>query len=301
MENCKLSLILPVYNVENYLKPCLESLVSQNFECMEIIAVNDGSTDRSPEILKDFQSRFPEKIKIFTTENRGVSHARNYGFSKSTGKYVWFIDSDDFIAPDACSILIKKAEQDANDLVLFSHYEENQKTGEAAVSTCPCKTQNFSVKEHPEQLALFSPYPWDKLIKRSLFEGLFFPEGIRFEDLPVAFLLMTKAASIGYVEKHFLFRFRQIITNYEKGKKELKCRLINSSFDYLEKYYPHWKENPYLSTLLNDYIYRMLFLYTSRKKMLHLVNICDGKPKYFQKLYVVTQKKLHPKGGVPKK
>ena len=68
MENCKLSLILPVYNVENYLKPCLESLVSQNFECMEIIAVNDGSTDRSPEILKDFQSRFPEKIKIFTTE-----------------------------------------------------------------------------------------------------------------------------------------------------------------------------------------------------------------------------------------
>lgn len=61
MENCKLSLILPVYNVENYLKPCLESLVSQNFECMEIIAVNDGSTDRSPEILKDFQSRFPEK------------------------------------------------------------------------------------------------------------------------------------------------------------------------------------------------------------------------------------------------
>ena len=310
MENCKLSLILPVYNVENYLKPCLESLVSQNFECMEIIAVNDGSTDRSPEILKDFQSRFPKKIKIFTTENKGVSHARNYGFSKA----------------DACSMLIKKAEQDENDLVLFSHYEENQKTGESSVSACPCKTQNFSVKEHPEQLALFSPYPWDKLIKRSLFEGLFFPEGIRFEDLPVAFLLMTKAASIGYIEKplytyrkrigflsrltegttditvkHFLFRFRQIITNYEKGKKELKCRLINSSFDYLEKYYPHWKENPYLSTLLNDYIYRMLFLYSSRKKMLHLVNICSGKPKYFQKLYVVTQKKLHPKGGVPKK
>ena len=209
------------------------------------------------------------------------------------------------------------------------------------------------MKESPEQLALFSPYPWDKLIKRSLFEGLSFPEGIRFEDLPAAFLLMTKAASIGYVEKplytyrkrigflsgltdgtadifkaleflrksleqrglltlyekeleyitvkHFLFRFRQIITNYEKGKKELKCRLINSSFDYLERYYPNWKENPYLSTLLNDYIYRMLFLYSSRKKMLRLVNICDGKPKYFQKLYVVTQKKLHPKGGVPVK
>lgn len=353
MENCKISIVLPVYNVETYLAPCLESLVSQNFPNMEIIAVNDGSTDRSPEILKDFQSRFPEKIKIFTTENKGVSHARNYGASMASGEYLWFVDSDDFISEDACRLLYEKAKKDKNDLVLFSHYEENQKTGERTVSPCPCKEQNFSVKEHPEQLALFSPYPWDKLIKRSLFDGLFFPEGIRFEDLPVAFLLMTKASSVGYVEKplytyrkrigflsgltegtmdifkasdflrnsldemgflplyekeleyvtvkHFLFRFRQIITNYDKGKKELKCRLINSSFEYLEKYYPNWKENPYLSTLLNDYIYRMLFLYSSRKKMLRLVTLCDGKPKYFQKLYVVTQKKLHPKGGVPAK
>lgn len=353
MENCKISIVLPVYNVETYLAPCLESLVSQNFPNMEIIAVNDGSTDRSPEILKDFQSRFPEKIKIFTTENKGVSHARNYGASMASGEYLWFVDSDDFISEDACRLLYEKAKKDKNDLVLFSHYEENQKTGERTVSPCPCKEQNFSVKEHPEQLALFSPYPWDKLIKRSLFGGLFFPEGIRFEDLPVAFLLMTKASSVGYVEKplytyrkrigflsgltegtmdifkasdflrnsldemgflplyekeleyvtvkHFLFRFRQIITNYDKGKKELKCRLINSSFEYLEKYYPNWKENPYLSTLLNDYIYRMLFLYSSRKKMLRLVTLCDGKPKYFQKLYVVTQKKLHPKGGVPAK
>lgn len=353
MENCKISIVLPVYNVETYLAPCLESLVSQNFPNMEIIAVNDGSTDKSPEILKDFQSRFPEKIKIFTTENKGVSHARNYGASMASGEYLWFVDSDDFISEDACRLLYEKAKKDKNELVLFSHYEENQKTGERTVSPCPCKEQNFSVKERPEQLALFSPYPWDKLIKRSLFDGLFFPEGIRFEDLPVAFLLMTKASSVGYVEKplytyrkrigflsgltegtmdifkasdflrnsldemgflpmyekeleyvtvkHFLFRFRQIITNYDKGKKELKCRLINSSFDYLEKYYPNWKENPYLSTLLNDYIYRMLFLYSSRKKMLRLVTLCDGKPKYFQKLYVVTQKKLHPKGGVPVK
>lgn len=353
MENCKISIVLPVYNVETYLAPCLESLVSQNFPNMEIIAVNDGSTDRSPEILKDFQSRFPEKIKIFTTENKGVSHARNYGASMASGEYLWFVDSDDFISEDACRLLYEKAKKDKNELVLFSHYEENQKTGERTVSPCPCKEQNFSVKERPEQLALFSPYPWDKLIKRSLFDGLFFPEGIRFEDLPVAFLLMTKASSVGYVEKplytyrkrigflsgltegtmdifkasdflrnsldemgflpmykkeleyvtvkHFLFRFRQIITNYDKGKKELKCRLINSSFEYLEKYYPNWKENPYLSTLLNDYIYRMLFLYSSRKKMLRLVTLCDGKPKYFQKLYVVTQKKLHPKGGVPAK
>ena len=210
MENCKLSLILPVYNVETYLTPCLESLVCQSFHDMEIIAVNDGSTDKSPEILKDFQSRFPEKIKIFTTENKGVSHARNYGFSKASGEYVWFIDSDDFIEPDACSILMEKADQDKNDLILFSHYEENQKTGETSVSPCPCKKQNFSVKESPEQLALFSPYPWDKLIKRSLFEGLSFPEGIRFEDLPAAFLLMTKAASIGYVEKP-LYTYRKRI------------------------------------------------------------------------------------------
>lgn len=353
MKNCKISIILPVYNVEAYLKPCLESLIAQNFENMEIIAVNDGSTDKSPEILKGFQTRFPEKIKVYTTENKGVSHARNYGFSMAEGEYVWFVDSDDFISPDACRLLYEKAERDKNDLVLFSHYEENQKTGESTLSALPCKEQNFSVKAQPRQLALFSPYPWDKLIKRTLFNGLSFPEGMRFEDLPVAFLLMTKAHSIGYIEKpvytyrkrvgflsgltegtmdilksaellkksmeeaeifslyekeaefvtvkHFFFRFRQIITNYDRGKKDLKCRLINGCFDYLEKEYPQWLNNPYLSTLLNDYIYRMLFLYTSRQKMLRLVKICDGTPRYFQKAYVVISKKLHPKGGVPQK
>ena len=134
MENCKISIVLPVYNVETYLAPCLESLVSQNFPNMEIIAVNDGSTDRSPEILKDFQSRFPEKIKIFTTENKGVSHARNYGASMASGEYLWFVDSDDFISDDACRLLYEKAKKDKNDLVLFSHYEENQKTGERTVN-----------------------------------------------------------------------------------------------------------------------------------------------------------------------
>ncbi len=351
MKNCKLSIILPVYNVEAYLKPCLESLTSQTLDSMEIIAVNDGSTDKSPEILQDFQSRFPQILKIFTTENKGVSHARNYGFSKSRGEYVWFVDSDDYISPDACRLLYEKANQDQNDLILFPYYEENQKTGEKLPSPQVCTEQNFRVETSPRQLALVSPYPWNKLIKRELFEGLAFPEGIRFEDLPIAFLLMVKARSIGYMSqclyiyrkqigflnnltegtldiltavdflkeslqemncfsqykkeaefvtlKHFFFRFRQIITNYDKDKKDLKYRLINGCFDYLEQEYPNWKENPYLTPLLNDYISRMLFLYSSRKKMLRLVTVCSGKPRYFQKAYVVTQKKLHPESGLP--
>ncbi|MDO5135005.1 MAG: glycosyltransferase family 2 protein [Eubacteriales bacterium] len=197
MDSYKISVILPVYNVEKYLSGCLESLVSQDFSGLEIVAVDDGSTDKSPEILRDFQRRHPQKLFIHTTENRGVSCARNYGFSKSRGKYIWFVDSDDQVEPDACRRLYEKAETDGNDLVIFSYYNVDPSTGEKKPFSISTQSQNFQVSQKPCELPLISPYPWIKFIRRSLFQGLAFPPGIRFEDLPVAYLLAAKARSIG--------------------------------------------------------------------------------------------------------
>lgn len=105
MKAFKVSIILPVYNVEKYLPACLESLVNQTLDEVEIVAVNDGSTDGSLAILEQWQERYPGKLFIYTTENHGVSHARNLGFSKSRGEYVWFVDSDDYVETDACWLL----------------------------------------------------------------------------------------------------------------------------------------------------------------------------------------------------
>ena len=203
MKSFKVSIILPVYNVEKYLSACLDSLLAQTLEEIEIVAVNDGSTDGSLQILQAYQSLNPEKLFIFSTENHGVSRARNYGFAHSHGEYVWFVDSDDFVEPDACRLLYEKATADGNDLVLFRYYNVDSETGVRKEYIASCHDQNFRVADKPYELPAISPYPWIKFIHRDLFNGLCFPEGIRFEDLPVAYLLAVKARSIGYVDQCF--------------------------------------------------------------------------------------------------
>ena len=203
MKSFKVSIILPVYNVEKYLSACLDSLLAQTLEEIEIVAVNDGSTDGSLQILQAYQSLNPEKLFIFSTENHGVSRARNYGFAHSHGEYVWLVDSDDFVEPDACRLLYEKATADGNDLVLFRYYNVDSETGVRKEYIASCHNQNFRVADKPYELPAISPYPWIKFIHRDLFNGLCFPEGIRFEDLPVAYLLAVKARSIGYVDQCF--------------------------------------------------------------------------------------------------
>ncbi len=94
----KISVIVPVYNVENYLEKCLNSLVSQTLEEIEILVINDGSTDDSQKIIDVFQNKFPEKIKAFIKENGGLSDARNFGIDRATGEFLAFVDSDDYVS-----------------------------------------------------------------------------------------------------------------------------------------------------------------------------------------------------------
>ena len=105
MTACKVSIIVPVYNTSEYLKNCIDSLLAQTLSEIEIIAVNDGSTDNSFQILKEYQALHPNKVYVYNTENKGVSHARNFGVTKSSGQYLWFVDSDDCVEPNACEEL----------------------------------------------------------------------------------------------------------------------------------------------------------------------------------------------------
>ena len=147
-----------------------------------------------------YQSLNPEKLFIFSTENHGVSR---HELRLPSMRYVWFVDSDDFVEPDACRLLYEKATADGNDLVLFRYYNVDSETGVRKEYIASCHNQNFRVADKPYELPAISPYPWIKFIHRDLFNGLCFPEGIRFEDLPVAYLLAVKARSIGYVDQCF--------------------------------------------------------------------------------------------------
>jgi len=117
----KFSIIIPIYNVEQYLPKCLDSLVNQTYADIEIICVNDGSPDNSLQILKKYASK-DERIKIINQENQGVSIARNVGINNATGDYILFVDADDWIETNTCNILNKNIEKNNLDLIIFNAY-----------------------------------------------------------------------------------------------------------------------------------------------------------------------------------
>ena len=126
----KVSIIVPVYNVEKYLCQCLESLVHQTLTDIEIICVNDGSTDNSLGILNKY-AQLDSRIKVFSQKNQGVSSARNLGLEKVNGEYITFVDSDDWIELNACEILYNTAQERNTDILLCSYYnyDNNRKYG----------------------------------------------------------------------------------------------------------------------------------------------------------------------------
>ncbi len=210
--NFKVSIVMPVYNVERYLPACLESIIAQTLPDIEIVAVNDGSPDNSIRILEDYKRRYPESMKVFTTENRGVSHARNYGLKQATGEFVLFVDSDDYIEPDMCEKLYTKAIQDNNDIVVCGRFNvyEREHIGEVTKEATGTLliNRNFRLVDEKYELAHISPFPWDKLFRRSILEGLEFPEKMRFEDLVLVFEACCRAKSIGVVEEP-LYNYRR--------------------------------------------------------------------------------------------
>lgn len=119
----KVSIIVPVYNVERYLRQCLDSLVNQTYQNIEIICVDDGSTDASSEILTEYALK-NSKVRVIRQENSGLSAARNVGFSFATGEYVMYVDSDDWIDVCTCEKAVFKAEEHAADLVMWPYIRE---------------------------------------------------------------------------------------------------------------------------------------------------------------------------------
>jgi glycosyltransferase involved in cell wall biosynthesis len=118
MDNPLISIVIPVYNVEQYLDECLESVINQTYKNIEIIAVNDGSTDRSLHILKEYAKKY-RNIKVLNQENRGNSIARNRGIEQAKGKYINFLDSDDYLALDTIENLVNQMEKHNLDIIRF--------------------------------------------------------------------------------------------------------------------------------------------------------------------------------------
>lgn len=123
MIEAKVSVIIAVYNTEAYLEKCIDSVMSQDYQDIELILVDDGSTDRSPVIMEEYKNRYPGKITVLKKENGGQASARNLALRNITGRYLTFMDSDDYIAPDYISTLVSAATENDSDAVISGQYK----------------------------------------------------------------------------------------------------------------------------------------------------------------------------------
>ena len=172
MNNPKVSVIIPVYNAERYLKQCLDSIINQTLKEIEIICVDDGSTDSSLEILKKYEKK-DGRVQIIQQKNQFAGVARNNGLKIARGKYVFFIDSDDFCEISLLNSVFLVAEKNNVDIVAFDHYlyDEKNKTNKRIYDVnyrniIEKKNNIFNYKDFPTRImSSINPVPWNKLIK----------------------------------------------------------------------------------------------------------------------------------------
>lgn len=190
----KVSVIVPVYNVEKYLRKCLDSLVNQTFSDYEVILVNDGSTDNSQNIIDEYASKYP-CIKALKKDNGGMSSARNVGLDVATGDYYAFVDSDDFVELDFLEKMYNKAIQEESDVVICDYYALNEE--EKRMIKCH---MNFSPEQKREYL-LSPPMVWSKLIKKDILKKVRFKEGIYYEDLDICVRMIPFINRVSFVDE----------------------------------------------------------------------------------------------------
>lgn len=176
-----ISVIVPVYNVEAYLPHCMESLLCQSYRALEIILIDDGSTDSSGALCDEYGAK-DSRVRVIHKENGGAASAKNAGLRVATGEYLSFVDSDDYLEPDAYAFLMEQLETYQADVVQSGYrnvFPDHREDRVSAASVCKY--------ENPEYLRRFAKdwtcaLLWDKLYKRSLFDGIFFEEGHIIDD-----------------------------------------------------------------------------------------------------------------------
>ena len=189
------SVIVPIYNVENYVKKCLDSLVAQTLKDVEFILIDDGSIDNSGKIADQYSS--DPRFHIFHTENRGLSADRNYGIDQSHGEYLMFVDGDDWVVPDFCRTPYETAIANNADLVIFKasdEIREKNSTHKKLTNSITGSIDFYTAFEYGRNVA------WNKLYKKELFNNIRYPEGRVYEDIATTYKIEYISTNIVFIE-----------------------------------------------------------------------------------------------------
>lgn len=227
----KVSIIVPVYNVELYLRRCLESLVNQTLKDIEIIIVDDGSKDSSADIAKEYEKKY-SNIKYYRKENGGLSDARNYGLKYATGKYIAFLDSDDYVEKSLYEKMYEKAKKEDSDMVECNFYWSYPRKNKKDIGQ-----KYYGKKEMIEKARVVA---WNKLYKKEIIDksGIEFPKGLVYEDVEFFYKIVPYIENVSFVKEPLIYyvqRKKSIINTQDQKTQDIFKILDNVLSYYKEK------------------------------------------------------------------
>lgn len=228
----KVSIIIPVYNSEKYIGKCLDSIISQTYSNYEIIVVNDGSTDGSKEVIESYTKKYPEKIWFINQENKGVANTRNDCIKRANGKYIMFIDNDDWIDSDYVETFINAIEKDDLDVVIGG-YRRPSDTGKII--------RNVELKDE-EWSKFIVAAPWAKIYKKDYliknkieFLDANIGEDVYF-NLKALLLSRAKIKILDYIGYNWFFNTKSLSNSKQKDIRDLQVyELLNNCYDMIKE------------------------------------------------------------------
>lgn len=258
----KVSIVVPIYNVANYLTKCIDSLLSQTLKEIEIILINDGSTDNSKKIIKSYKD---SRIVFIDKQNSGIGSTRNLGIERAKGEYISFIDSDDYVSKYFCEKMYQKAIKDKCDVVICDYYEDNN-------GLIPVKFKHFEdtfLKDNPTLINNINLGPCNKIFKRELFKNKEnrFEENLKYEDAPLVCKLLCEANKIGKVDEflHYYIIHKKNQTNV-RDSRIFDILVIAEKINIILSKYKYMKESSLnlLVMILTDYTIQQRYIKSSK-------------------------------------
>lgn len=248
-----ISIIIPAYNCEKYIKRCVSSIENQTFMDFEIIIVNDGSIDNTIQVCNELKKIY-SNIRVITQKNSGVSSARNFGIKNSNGKYLMFVDSDDTLPADTLKIFTEILKKDDYDIV-FGNYVTIKKNKKFINKSVKCRNDSIEVFDYITINYLWAP--WGKLIKKS-FINMYFDEKVNIGEDALFWFENNKNCKYTYNEKVCYYYYENSNSAMHKkvvSEKELTCfmafeKIINNSNDITKKIYMTQYINNYFKYLV---------------------------------------------------
>ena len=282
----RISIIIPVYNVEQYIRRCLNSILDQTYSNYEVLIVDDGSSDSSVDIAREYEAA-DLRFNVFEKENGGQGSARNYGLARASGKYISFIDSDDWVHPEFLERLIHIMKMEHADVAMCNI---QRVWDDGIISKNVVGNTSSRVVENMEEfLKTASFVVWNKLYKRELFQDVWFPERIKYEDfacLPTVLIKAKRISIISDVLYNYYWRLGSTTNSNQHIVDILKAQSILETSS-LSKEAPKLLTVYFVREVLGSYIRKII----QNRSLIYEVDriMSDGKHKYSDMLEYIKK------------